>query len=615
MKEKRMDLKKEFNPSLIKSMSYSELNDLSNDLREEIIDACSKNGGHLSSNLGTVELTVALFNALDLPKDKVIFDVGHQSYAYKILSGRKLDNLRKENGVDGFQKREESIFDTFESGHSSTSIGAGMGLAYSRDLNKEDYRVVCVIGDSSLSNGVSFEALNNLHDFNHQLLIILNDNGMSITTPVGGMNQWLRRIRISKRYVKSKNKYKEMMKKNKFLNCIYRFTSKVKDLIVNTLFKANLFEELGMYYYGVVDGHNIKKMTKAINKIKDIKGPVVLHVKTKKGKGYPLAESDCLGSYHSVPPFDKETGKPLVKDDKAKVGFAEIYASLLDKEMEENPKVISINPATGYGSKLNDLMEKYPSRALDVGISEEHALVFASGISLNDYHPYVSIYSTFLQRGYDQLSHDICRMDLPVTIMVDHCGLVGSDGETHQGIYDYSYLSSIPNMTIAMAKDKEEANRLFNFSLTFNHPLAIRYPVNKVDNLTIDNVKPLSYGEWEYLKESVNKNTCLITFGPHLNEIMKKDLDITIINAIFNYPLNLDVLSNVLDYKKIVVYDPYGTSNGFTMHVYNELIKKGYKGEIKLISLPHSFIKRGSVSEQEKRCNVDLDSLYKVLGE
>ena len=555
MKEKRIDLKKEFNPSLIKSMSYSELNDLSNDLREEIIDACSKNGGHLSSNLGTVELTVALFNALDLPKDKVIFDVGHQSYAYKLLSGRKLDDLRKENGIDGFQKREESIFDCFESGHSSTSIGAGMGLAYSRDLKKEDYRVVCVIGDSSLPNGVSFEALNNLHDFNHQLLIILNDNGMSITTPVGGMNQWLRRIRISKRYVKSKNKYKEMMKKNKFLHRIYRFTSKVKDLIVNTLFKANFFEELGMYYYGVVDGHNIKKMTRAINKIKDIKGPVVLHVKTKKGKGYPLAESDYLGSYHSVPPFNKETGKPLVNNKSSKIGFAEIYASLLDKEMEKNEKIISINPATAYGSKLMGLMEKYPSRALDVGISEEHALVFASGISLNSYHPYVSIYSTFLQRGYDQISHDICRMDLPVTIMVDHCGLVGSDGETHQGIYDYSFLSSIPNMTIAMAKDKVEASKLFNFSLNFDHPLAIRYPVNKVDNKDIVITDSLTYGQWDYLKESNNKNICLISFGPHLNEIISKNYDITIINAIFNYPLNNSVLSNILDYKKKIVKD------------------------------------------------------------
>lgn len=613
MKEKRVfDLKDKFDPSIIKNMSYSELENLSSEVRKQIIEACSINGGHLSSNLGTVELTVALFNALNLPQDKVIFDVGHQSYAYKILSGRKLDNLRKENGIDGFQKRSESEFDHYEAGHSSTSIGAGMGMALTRDLNKENYRVVCVIGDSSLSNGVSFEALNNLSNFKHKLLIILNDNEMSITTPVGGFNQILQKIRVTKRYVSGKNKYKEVMKKNKFLRFIYKISSKVKDWIVNLMYRSNLFEEFGLYYYGVIDGHNVKKMIRALNKVKDIDGPVLLHVKTTKGKGYSLAEGDKTGSYHSVQPFDKETGKKIKECDKSKETFAQIYARLLEKSMDRNEKIISINPATSYGSSLDKLMKKYPSRALDVGISEEHAIVFASGIAVNSYHPYVTIYSTFLQRSYDEISHDVCRMDLPVTLMVDHSGLVGSDGETHQGIYDFSYLSSIPNMTIAMAKDSNEANRLFNFSLEYTHPFAIRYPVGLVSRNEYYTEEKIKFGQWDVYSGS-NKNVCVITFGPKVDEILNKKLDITVVNAIFNYPLNENVLASLLDYKNIIVYDPYGTEIGFSLMVENKLHELNYLGTITKVSLPHSFIKKGTVLEQEKRHNVDVENLISIV--
>lgn len=616
MKEKRnICLDEKIDSSIIKNLSNKELIELSSKLREEIIDKCSVNGGHLSSNLGTVELAVSLFKTLDLPNDKVIFDVGHQSYAYKILSGRNLDSLRKENGIDGFQKREESEYDFYEAGHSSTSIGAGMGISLTRDLNNDSYRVVCVIGDASIANGVSFEALNNLNNFNHQLLIILNDNEMSITNPVGGFNNILQRIRVSKKYVSSKNKYKKYMKKNKFLYGIYKMTSKIKDFIVNLIYRSNLFEDLGLYYYGVVDGHNIKKLTKAIDRVKDIEGPVILHIKTTKGKGYKLAEEDKEGKYHSVVPFDKESGTPSILPEENKEGFASIYAKLLDKEMEKNSKIISINPATSYGSSLNELMKKFPSRALDVGISEEHALVFASGIAVNSYHPYVTIYSTFLQRSYDEISHDVARMDLPVTIMVDHSGLVGSDGETHQGIYDYSYLTSIPNMTVVMAKDSVEANRIFNFSTTFSHPLAIRYPVNKVDSLKEYTSESLVYGQWDYLNVSNKKDVCLISFGPYINRILDKGFDVTIINAIFNYPINEKVLNEVLDYKNIIIYDPYGTELGFSLFVSNKLNELYYKGNIIKVTLPHTFIKKGTVLQQETRYGVDLESLYKIIEE
>lgn len=616
MKEKRdFKLTENFDASIIKDLSNKELELLSRQIREEIIDKCSVNGGHLSSNLGTVELTVSLFKTLDLPNDKVIFDVGHQSYAYKILSGRTLDNLRKENGIDGFQKREESIYDFYEGGHSSTSIGAGMGISLTRDLNKDSYRVVCVIGDASIANGVSFEALNNLSSFNHQLLIILNDNEMSITNPVGGLNNILQRIRVSKKYVSSKNKYKKYMKKNGFLKFVYKVTSKIKDWIVNLLYRSNLFEDLGLYYYGVVDGHNIKKLTKAINRVKDIEGPVILHIKTTKGKGYKFAEEDTSGRYHSVAPFIKETGEPVIKKDEGKESFAKVYAKLLDKEMEKNPKIISINPATSYGSALDELMKKYPSRALDVGISEEHALVYASGMAINSYRPYVTVYSTFLQRAYDEISHDVARMNLPVTIMVDHSGLVGSDGETHQGIYDFTYLSSIPNMTITMAKDSEEANRLFNFSLTYQGPLAIRYPVMNTNKLVSYTKEKLEYGQWDVLRESLKKDTALISFGPYLNNILEKNIDITLINAIFNYPINEKVLRDIVEYKNIIIYDPYGTEYGFAMFVSNKLTELNYGGNIVKVCLPHKFIKKGTIEQQEKRFNVDIDSLMKRIEE
>ncbi len=612
MKEKNtINLNVDFNPSIIKEMTRKELEDLSSQVRNEIIDKVSINGGHLSSNLGTVELAVSLFHVFDLPKDKVIFDVGHQSYAYKILSGRKLDELRKENGIDGFQKKDESIYDCYEAGHSSTSIGAGMGMALTRDLNKENYRIVCVIGDSSLSNGVSFEALNNLNKFNHQLLIILNDNEMSISTPVGGMNNLLRNIRVSKRYVSSKNRYKNLMKKNNFLLKIYKFTSKVKDFVVNLVYSSNLFEDLGLYYYGVVDGHNIKKMVKALNRVKDIDAPVVLHIKTKKGKGYKFAEEDKLGVYHSVSNFDKNVG--VLKNKKNTIKFSSVYSSCLDKEMEKDKKIISINPAMSYGSSLDELMKKFPQRAIDVGISEEHALVFASGIANNNYHPYVSIYSTFLQRAYDQISHDICRMNLPVTLLVDHCGLVGRDGETHQGIYDYSYLSSIPNMTIAMAKDKKQAVELFNFSLNYNNPLAIRYPLMETSDVEVNSAESLQYGQWDILSFSKDNNVCLISFGPKIDEINDKKFDITLVNAIFNYPLNNEILSNIISHRNIIIYDPYGTENGFSSLVSLRLLELGFKGNIRRVALPLEFIKKGSIEEQEKRCKVDLDSLTKLI--
>lgn len=616
MKEKKeIILDENFDPSSIKEMSNEELKDLSSKVRKKIIEACSRNGGHLSSNLGVVELTIALFKYYDFPKDKLIFDVGHQCYTQKILSGRSLDSLRKENGVDGFQKRNESIYDPYEAGHSSTSISAAMGFALSRDINKEDYKVIAVIGDASIANGLALEAINNLDSFHHKMLIILNDNEMSITEPVGSFNRTLQKIRTSNKYITSKNKYKKFMTKNNFLKKIYSSTAKIKGKVARHLLSTNVFEDFGLYYYGIVDGHDINAIYKAIKKIDKIDEPVLLHVSTKKGFGYQYSETDDKGTWHGVGPFNIETGESICKCDESKISFAKAYADELLSLMDEDNKVITITPATGLGSNLLSIKEKYPTRYFDVGIAEEHAVTFASGLATSNTKPYVIAYSTFLQRSYDEIHHDVARMDVGVRLIFDHAGLVGDDGETHQGIYDVSFLNSMPNMTIVMGKDYEEVKRIMRFSLSFNHPLAIRFPKGSCLKEDIKETKELVFGEWDYLKTTKKKNIALISYGPHIKELEEKLDDVTLINAIFIRPINEKVLKEILNYKNIIIYDPYSIKNGFVDVVKLRLLELGYEGNIVTIGLDNVFIKKGTVLEQERRYNVDVNSVINKVKE
>ena len=608
---RRFDLSKPFNPQDIKGLKEDELNLLAEDIRTNIIESCAKNGGHLASSLGVVELTVAIHHFFNLPKDKVIFDVGHQCYAHKILSGRSLENLRKSNGVSGFQKRNESEYDPYEAGHSSTSIGAAMGMAAARDLNHEDYQVIAVIGDSSLANGVAYEALNNLGTFEHKVILIINDNNRSIGKSVGHSSNMWEKFRLGKGYLKRKERYRRVMKKTKFGRGIYKITSAIKNFFKYFFIKRNTFHNMGIYYISNVDGHDINALEKAFKYAANAPSSVAIHVSTIKGKGYEFAETDKVGDWHGVVPFDINTGKPLKELDDNHICWSGVYANFLMEEMDNNAKAVIINPATAVGSKLTDIYDKYPERTYDVGISEEHAAIFASGMAASGLHPYLSVYSTFLQRAYDEISHDIARMNLPVTMLIDRVGLPGEDGETHEGIFDVSYLNSIPNVAICMAKDMKESKELFNFAKTYDHPLAIRYPRGVTLKMGVSNTETLTLGQWKK-ENNVNSDKVIISYGPVINELVGRYPNIQIINAIFQKPIDVNLLESLLN-KDIVIYDLYGSKDGFASIVLDTLNELGYQKNVKTLCVPHIFISHGSTKEQRKSLHLELEDLDQLI--
>lgn len=608
---RRFDLSKPFNPKDIKDLSEDELNLLCADIRENIISSCAKNGGHLSSSLGVVELTVALHHYFNLPKDKVIFDVGHQCYAHKILSGRTLDNLRQDNGVAGFQKRNESEYDPYEAGHSSTSISAAMGFASARDLNKEDYNVIAVIGDSSLANGLAYEAINQLGTFDHKVILIINDNNQSIGKAVGYSSNTWEKFRLSKGYLRRKEKYVRFMKKTAFGRGIYKVTSAIKNFFKYVVTRKNTFQNMGLYYISNIDGHDISALEKAFKYAINAPSSVAIHITTIKGKGYEYAEKDKQGEWHGVIPFDVKTGVPLAKKDPTLDSWSKTYADLVDLYLQKDEKMVVINPATVIGSHLCEVFDKYPDRTFDVGISEEHAAVFASGMAINGLHPYLSVYSTFLQRSYDEISHDIARMDADVTLLIDRVGLPGQDGETHEGIFDVAYLNSIPNISICMAKDQNEALDLFNFSINYTHPLAIRYPRGKTIIQESREPRDIKLGEW--CIENNGDDTVIITYGPIVNDVVNKFKEHTIVNALFQKPIDIELLKTLLNKKQIVIYDLYGTEEGFASIVKEALFDLNYKGNIKSLCVPSEFIKHGSVTSQIKALHISLEDLENLL--
>ena len=608
---RRFDLSKPFNPSDIKNLTEDELNLLSEDIRNNIITNCAKNGGHLSSSLGVVELTVAIHHFFNLPKDKLIFDVGHQCYAHKILSGRTLENLRKGNGVSGFQRRNESIYDPYDAGHSSTSISAAMGFAASRDLNKEDYQVIAVIGDSALANGVSYEALNNLGTFDHKVILIINDNNQSIGKAVGHSSNMWEKFRLSKGYLRRKAKYVNFMKKTKFGRGIYKVTSAIKNFFKYLLVRKNTFQNMGLYYISNIDGHDISALEKAFKYAVNAPSSVAIHVTTIKGKGYEYAEKDELGDWHGVSPFNIETGEPLNKLDDNHLCWSGVYSNILMDIMDHNPNVVIVNPATAVGSKLTDIFNKYPERTFDVGIAEEHAAVFASSLSVSGTHPYLSMYSTFMQRAYDEISHDISRINGPVTMLIDRVGLPGEDGETHQGIFDVAYLLSMPNIAIAMAKDNKEAKQLMDLSINYDKPLAIRYPRGNTLKQDISNVEPIKLGEWKL--ENKGKDISIISYGPVINELIDKYHNYDIVNALFQNPIDINLLKSLLD-KQIIVYDLYGTKEGFASLLIDKLNELGYKKTVKCLCVPNTFINHDKIANQREKLHLTLNDLDNLIN-
>ena len=616
-KVKHIDLESIKDPKFLSTLNYEDLDVLASDIREKIIKVTSNLGGHLSSNLGSVELTIALHRVFDLSKDKVVFDVGHQCYAHKILTGRNLNKLRLEDGVAGFLKMDESPYDCYEAGHSSTSISAANGFAIARDLNKEDYNVVAFIGDGSLNSGLAFEGLNSVAHSDHKIIIVVNDNDMSISKPVGGLSKFMEDVSTSRRYNRFKHRYQKFFGKTKFGRGILRISSAIKNFLKRLLIKGNIFTDIGLAYIGPIDGHNIKSIERALRRAKNTKKSVVIHAVTTKGKGYKAAEEDQIGYWHGVPPFEVDTGRPKSMHE-GELSWSHVFADLTEKELEKHEKAVLISPGTLKGSGLDELHQKFDGRVMDVGINEEHAATLASSLSLSGMHPIISVYSTFLQRAYDEVSHDLARMNCNATFLVDRAGLVGADGETHQGIYDEAYLYSIPGTVITMPSTMDEAKYLYDESFNNHGPFFIRLPRSLVKKQDEFNKVNCEFGKWMILKND-SKDKVIISVGPltrELENMLNNDgIKCTLINAIYVNPIDKNMLDEILDAKKIIIYDPYSTRGGLVNNVMAYLLEKKFKGSISVYFVPNEFVKQGTIRQQLERFKITPEDVLKEVKE
>lgn len=611
------------NPKFLKKMKKKELIRLSDEIRQFLIDSISKTGGHLSSNLGVVDLTIALHKVFDSPKDKIIFDVGHQSYTHKILTGRasEFDTLRKYNGLSGFQKREESVYDCYEAGHSSTSLSAALGFALARDLNHKKYNVIAVIGDGSIGNGLAYEALNHIGGLKIPLIVILNDNEMSISENVGAVHNLLDKIRSNHNYKNAKNGTKSILDHIPHIGRgINRGISLVKESIKKIYMKEGyLFEEFGFDYYGPINGHDYTELIAYLELAKRANRPVLLHVITEKGKGYPYAEEDIEGLWHGVTPFDPTTGKIIKKEDE-RIGWSEILANQLIRLAKNDEDIVAITPAMTTGSKLNKFKQLFPKRFIDVGIAEEHALVMANAMAIEGKKPFVSIYSTFLQRGYDEVQQDIARMNSNVVIGIDRAGIVGEDGETHQGIYDIAYLSHIPNIVImAPSNSKESADMLYT-SFTCDMPVAIRYSRKRID-YEEGEYRRVPIGSWVELKKGLDG--VIITYGDFVDNaleiskmLFKHKYSIGVINARFIKPFDESMFEKILKTgKPIFVYEEVANIGSLGQMLCSYAVNNKYKNDIVCYSIPDKFIVQGHYDIIIKKLELDVQSIYQKIKE
>ena len=596
----------------VKKLDVSEKKELASEIREFLIEKVSKNGGHLASNLGIVELTISLCDVFNFEYDKIVFDVGHQSYVYKILTGRKdkFDTLRKYKGLRGFPYKKESPYDYFETGHSSTAISATIGMARARDLHDEDYNIIAVVGDGAISSGMSLEAINDIGFKKTKMIIILNDNGMSISSNVGGISSYLSRLSLNEKYIKLKNKIKYCLDDTRFGDVSIKFLSRIKDGIKKALVPSKYFEDMGLTYIGPIDGHNISEIEKVLRRSKKINGPVIIHVVTKKGKGYKFAE-ETPEKYHGVSAFDKEVG---VKSS-GKETYSSAFGKALVKIASHNKNVVALTAAMQDGVGLNEFAKKYPKRYFDVGIAEEHAVTLAAGMSVSGLKPVFAVYSTFLQRGFDQIVHDVCMQNSPVIFAIDRAGLVGADGETHQGILDLSYLSIIPNMTIVSPKCLGEMEVLLKWATKQNYPIAIRYPRGG-DYIEMKPIKDVELGKWEYICKG--KNLTIIATGKMVQKAYQikneYNLDITIVNATFIKPLDINVLKKIVkNNDNVLTLEDNLISGGLGNNVLLKLNELNYKGNIKIMGFNDKFIEQGTIDELYKQEHLDNKDIKKEI--
>lgn len=616
------NIKKENDIKLIDKKDYPRL---AEEIRQFLIEKISVTGGHLGSNLGAVELTMALHLSLNLPEDKIIWDVGHQSYTHKILTGRRegFDTLRKFGGMSGFPKRKESECDCFDTGHSSTSISAGLGMVMARDLKGEDYTVVSVIGDGSLTGGMAYEAMNNASKLETNFIIILNDNNMSISENVGGISQYLNGIRTAEPYLDLKEGvYHTLMKSKKgegVVEKIRRVKSSAKHLVIPGMF----FEDMGLTYLGPVDGHDVNVLLRVIKDAKRVKGGVIIHVKTQKGKGYLPAERHPA-RFHGAEPFEIETGLP--KKIRERANYTDVFSTVMCKLGQRDEKIVAITAAMPDGTGLKRFHNLFPERFFDVGIAEEHAVTFAAGLAAGGMKPIVAIYSSFLQRAYDQILHDVCIQNMPVVFAIDRAGLVGSDGETHQGIFDLSYLSSIPNMHIMAPKNKWELSDMLKFAVDFGGPVAIRYPRGEAYAGLQEFRSPIVYGKSE--KIFYEEEICLIAVGSMVKvavevreKLKEQGYGCSLINARFVKPVDRDmVVAAAKDHRLIVTMEENVASGGLGEKI-RDVLEDAYAGkerrmeapELLTVAIPDEYVEHGNVDVLKAEVGIDAEHIIERI--
>lgn len=606
-------------PQDIKQMSLEELGQLAQEIRAFLIEKISHTGGHLASNLGVVELTIAMYRTFDLPEDKVIWDVGHQSYTHKILSGRmaEFDELRQYGGLSGFPKRKESPYDCFDTGHSSTSISAGLGIAQGRDILGQDYEVVSVIGDGALTGGMAYEALNNAARMKKNFIIVLNDNKMSISENVGGMSRYLNGLRTGSGYNDLKKNVANALDRipvvgAPMIDKIKRTKNSIKQLFIPGM----LFENMGITYLGPVDGHNISQLCKVFREAKKLDHAVLVHVLTKKGKGYKPAEKNP-SRFHGVDPFDVTTGKSL--KEKQYPSYTEVFSRKLCQLAKERPNLVALTAAMPDGTGLSDFARRYPGRFFDVGIAEAHAVTSAAGMAAAGLKPVVAVYSSFLQRAYDQILHDVCIQDLPVVFAVDRAGLVGSDGETHQGIFDYSFLTSIPNMSVMAPKNLWELRAMLEFSMDYNRPLAIRYPRGEAYRGLRDFREPIVYGKGEMLYEE--EGIALLAVGSmvstaeHIRQKLKAEgRSCTLANGRFVKPFDRELVDRLAErHKVIVTLEENVLQGGYGLPVTAYIHEHYPHRRVLNIGIPDAYVEHGNVSVLREGLGIDSDSIIKTM--
>lgn len=589
-------------------MNNEDLKELSADIRKFLIEKLSITGGHLGPNLGVVELTIALHKEFNSPKDKFLFDVGHQSYVHKILTGRacQFDTLKKYKGLCGFPKMNESEHDVWETGHSSTSLSGAMGMAAARDLKKEKNFVLPIIGDGALTGGMALEALNHIGHEKKDMIVILNDNEMSIAPNVGALHSVLGRLRTAGKYNWVKDELELLLKKIPAVGGKVAATAeRVKDSLKYLLVSGVFFEELGFTYLGPVDGHNFDELFENFRYAKKTKGPVLLHVITKKGKGYSPAESDTIGNWHGTGPYKIETGD-FVKTVTTAPAWSSLVSETVRKLARTDERIVAITPAMPVGSKLEGFASEFPERMYDVGIAEQHAATFAAGLATQKMKPFLAIYSTFLQRAYDQVVHDICRQNLNVFFGIDRAGLVGADGETHQGVFDIAFMRHIPNMVLMMPKDENEGQHMVNTALKYDDgPIAMRFPRGNGYGIPMDDrLQEIPIGTWDVLKEG--RDACILTFGTTIPMAMeaaeyldKQGYSIKVVNARFIKPLDNDMMHQLLEQKMpILTIEEAVLQGGFGSAVIEFAHEHGYHGAIiDRMGIPDRFIEHGSVDQ------------------